>query len=234
MIPVFPKERNPDSPVFNFFHKEAGAFYPPIWSIKQSIATSPVVEEDHSNTSCHCGRSRKQGIPKCVTKSGQKYPSRCSCLSKSMPCTSQCECQGCENPFGIRPLQLGRRLVKRQRIHNHAQTDLEFVKKGIDLILECNEIPTLGCWTRIEHYLFEAYCYKNGGGENCNIDKDSIKIQFNQACDVLQSRVTTRLSISNKSSTQVQAKIRLHERVLSSFIEVLRQEISELFNSCQH
>ena len=156
MIPVFPKERNPDSPVFNFFHKEGGAFYPPIWSKKQSTATSPVVEEDHSNTSCHSGRSRKQGIPKCVTKSGQKYPSRCSCLAKSMPCTSECECQGCENPFGKRPLQLGRRLVKRQRIHHHAQTVLESVKKGIDLIFECNEIPTLGCWTRIEHYLFEA------------------------------------------------------------------------------
>ena len=234
MMPVFPKERNPDTPVFNFFHKEAGAFYPLIWSKKQSIATPPVVEEDHSDTSCHCGRSRKQGIPKCVTKSGQKYPSGCSCLAESMPHTSERECQGCENPFGIRPLQLGRRHVKRQRIHRHAQTVLESVKKGIDLILECNEIPTLGCWTRIEHYLFEATVAKRKVEKNCNIDKDSIKIQFNQACDVLQSRVTTPLSVSNKSSTQVQAKVRVHERVLSSFTELLRQGISELFNSYQH
>lgn len=146
-----------------------------------------------------------------MTKSGQKYPSGCSCLAESMPHTSERECQGCENPFGIRPLQLGRRLVKGQRIRHHAQTVLESVKKGIDLILECDGIPTLGCWTRIEQYLFEATVAKRKVEKKCNIDKDSIKIQFNQACDVLQSRFTAPLSVSNKSSTQVQAKIRVHE-----------------------
>ena len=233
MIPVFPNKRNPDSPGFNFFLKEAGAFCPLIWSKKRSTAMSPVIEEDQSYTSCHCDRSRKQGIPKCVTKSGQKYPSRCSCLAKSMPCTSECECQGCENPFGIKPLQLGRRVLKRQRVHHHAQTVLESVKKGIDLILESNEIPTLGCWTRMEHFLFEAIVANMKMEKTCNIDKESIKIRFNQACDVLQSTVTSRLSISSKSLTQVQSKIRVHERVLSAFTELLRQEISELFNSSQ-
>ena len=108
-----------------------------------------------------------------------------------MPCTSECECQGCENPFGIRPLQLGRRLVKRQRIRHHAQTVLESVKKGIDLILECNEILTLGCWTRIEHNLFEATVAKMKVEKIAISTRAQLKIQFNQACDVLQSRVIT-------------------------------------------
>ena len=115
---------------------------------------------------------------RCVTKSSEKYPSRCSCVAKLMPCTSECECQGCENPFGIRPLQLGR-VVKRQRIHRHAKTVCESVRKKIYPILDSYKIPTLVWWTR---RLFKASFAKMKMEKTSTIDKKSIKFQFNQTC----------------------------------------------------
>jgi hypothetical protein len=232
MIPVFPKERFPHSQIIHFHYAGVGLFYPLSWTGKSVIVVHEVDSEEECNTatSCHCGRSRKSDTPKCVTRPGQKYPSRCSCLAKGISCTSECECQGCENPVGRKPSQMGKRNVKRHRIHHHAQNVLETAKRGIAFMLESKEIPTLGCWTRMEHYIFEALLAEIENKNTPDIDNEAIKEKFNAACHVLLSKVSCQLSIGSKSLKQVQAKIRVHERSISTFTELFKLEISQLFS----
>lgn len=96
-------------------------------------------------------------------------------------------------------------------------------------MLDANDTPTLGSWTRVEHYVFKALVAKTKREDTHNIGTDDIKNDFNNACHMLLSQGALHFSIGSKSSLQVKAKVAVHERTLFSFKEHFKQTISELF-----
>lgn len=56
-----------------------------------------------SITRCRCGVNNKTTNPMSC-QSSVFYSARCKCFKSSNPCTSECNCIGCSNPYGKRSM----------------------------------------------------------------------------------------------------------------------------------
>ena len=68
---------------------------------------------------CSCASRRPiKGLPCCQDPSLKAYSTRCPCYNKQLACTAACNCVGCKNEFGSRPMERCGEPGRKRRRHD--------------------------------------------------------------------------------------------------------------------
>lgn len=134
-IRVDPRNVSLSSPLFVAYNQHGEGHY-------DSISFEPNKQQ---SVSCRCGVNDKVPNKRCTMQG--KYQCRCPCYNSGLACSHQCQCHGCENPHGKRPLiQTG---IKRQR---DTYPSISF--KSAEFIESKGQIVKKGKWTTFEFFFF--------------------------------------------------------------------------------
>ena len=172
-------------------------------------STDPSASPQNESTKCRCGRGRNASNkqkPRCSTSS--QYASRCPCLRSSKGCVAQCECQGCDNPFGKNSTsQASQQARSRKKRPRYEEQQLARSTSSVKYMKICGEQPISGRWTTIEHYVLLAIIYNVCDKNTMNFDKiDTISDTYREILDfVIKHNIP--VSLAGKSSVQIKAKM---------------------------
>ena len=68
---------------------------------------------------CSCASRRPiKGLPCCQDPSLKSYTTRCPCYNQQLACTAACNCCGCKNEFGTRPVETSGEPARKRRKHD--------------------------------------------------------------------------------------------------------------------
>lgn len=99
---------------------------------------------------CNCGRKAVKGVP--CSFALDQYTCRCPCYNAQQPCSHQCRCKNCSNPFGVRPKTHMKSMVsqKRKRYpHEHQMLPL-CGKKSASFMKDVGEPVKIGGFSKME------------------------------------------------------------------------------------
>ena len=170
-----------------------------------------------SKSQCRCGKGKNAADTQrlnCSKKSD--YLSRCPCLRRGVYCTSHCKCSNCDNrstastsSIPIIPKEVIK--CKRHKRERYREQDL-CRAPCIKFMKAAGEQPLTGCWNRSESFILLGIIRYICGRNQCNTSGvlgklDDISGIYDAVLEIVK-KGQIQLSLSAKSATQIQAKIR--------------------------
>ena len=243
IIPVFPYKLSSWSPNIFLFFK--GGIFVPLMSKEslQDVMESNEGEnkEKHKKVlakiKCRCGRGNPNLVEgRCYTHENSKYITRCMCFRMQQPCTGNCDCRNCKNPYGDRPSKrpldnsatdgvLGSAVKRKRYVHHHSNLSkdltVENFQTGAGLEV------SLGKWSLAEKYLFEALISEMKTEEE-SLTTEIVAQKFNNVVQVATNIKGLKNIVGFKTPTQINDRLKEREKDVEEYLVMYQSQLDWL------
>lgn len=126
---------------------------------------------------CSCASRRPiKGLPCCLDPTLKSYSTRCPCYNKQLACTTACNCVGCKNEFGSRPVVAGSdQPARKRRRHDTQEQPLKGIP-GVDFAKRKGALIKTGSCSSLELFTTAAILRHIYGQELDTSDIDPDKV----------------------------------------------------------
>ena len=180
----------------------------PIYRPQTQAPEECTLQNKDKKFSCRCGVNKikmKDEESSWSCKPSPFYPSRCKCYKHSRPCTTQCKCRRCSNPYGCKPACCEQEKSTRKKRKHCLQVSIPSSKRFAEIR---DEKVAEGFWSEFETLVLQEVISEiNAHEDHSGIEKLYNDIVYYATSSFCSSPLPPCIVLRKKTSSQVLSKV---------------------------